>query len=63
MPYRYVGGAALALAPAVIMWLGRPEYFGYLDANYLWLSILALVCIFAGGWLAMTELSRARKRD
>jgi hypothetical protein len=61
--YRYVVGAVLILMPGLVMWMGRPEYFGYLEANYLWMSIVGLAVGGVGAWLCGSAYTAARKRD
>jgi hypothetical protein len=63
IPYRYITGAVLLFSPGVVLWLGRPEYFGYLEANYFWLSGVGLMSMCAGAWLCAREFSAAQKRS
>ena len=62
LPKRYLLGGALLLLAVLVLYLGKQEYFGYMEKHYLLAAVLALVLGLLGGLLCASELTAARRR-
>lgn len=51
----WIGGATIALALIVVL-LGKDQYFGYLDGHLVGISVLALILLIVGAYLAASYM-------
>jgi hypothetical protein len=60
---RYAIGAFLVFAGCLVMWLGQPQYFDYIETQYAWITPLAFGLVIVGVWVCGRELIKHTRRN